>query len=139
MRTSIDGSIEIDVPPAIAYEYWTRIEEFPRFIHVVESVRRLDEKRSVWRVNFGFRAQEWTAEITEVIPDKRRAWRTVKGPVNDGMVNFHQTLDDRTVMTLHLDYEPKGIVQNLGDEFGVVNRVIDRALEQFKEFVEGYG
>ncbi len=138
MRTSIDGSIEIDVSAATAYEYWTRMEEFPRFIEAVESVRRIDEKQSVWRVNFGFRVQEWTAEITEVIPDKRRAWRTVKGPVNDGMVNVHQTLDDRTVVTLHLEYEPEGVVQNLGDELGVVSRVIQRALEQFKDFVEGY-
>ena len=39
-------------------------------------------------------------------------------------------------MTLHLDYEPKGVLQNLGDELGVVSRVIDRALEQFKQFIE---
>jgi len=138
MRTSIDGSIEIDVSGATAYEYWTRVEEFPRFIEAIESVRRIDELRSVWRVNFGFRRQEWTAEITEIIPDKRRAWRALEGQVNAGMVNFHEIADDRTLMTLHLDYEPKGIVQNLGDELGVVSRVIQRALEQFKEFVEGY-
>jgi uncharacterized membrane protein len=137
MRTSIDGSIEIDVSAATAYEYWTRMEEFPRFIEAIESVRRLDERRSVWRVNFGFRRQEWTAEITEIIPDKRRAWRTLSGAANAGMVNFHQTSDDRTLMTLHLDYEPRGVLQNLGDELGVMGRVIQRALEQFKDFVEG--
>jgi uncharacterized membrane protein len=137
MRTSIDGSIEIDVSAATAYEYWTRMEEFPRFIEAIESVRRLDERRSVWRVNFGFRRQEWTAEITEIIPDKRRAWRTLSGAANAGMVNFHQTSDDRTLMTLHLDYEPRGVLQNLGDELGVMSRVIQRALEQFKDFAEG--
>jgi uncharacterized membrane protein len=138
MRTSIDGSIEIDVPAATAYEFWTRIEEFPRFIDPVESVERIDELRSRWRVNFGFRHQEWVAEITEVIPDKRRAWRTLQGSNNAGMVNFHQLSDDRSLMTLHLDYDPKGVLQNLGDELGVVSRVIERALEQFKEFAEGY-
>jgi uncharacterized membrane protein len=138
MRTSIDGSIEIDVPAATAYEFWTRIEEFPRFIDPVESVERIDELRSRWRVNFGFRHQEWVAEITEVIPDKRRAWRTLQGSNNAGMVNFHQISDDRSLMTLHLDYDPKGVLQNLGDELGVVSRVIERALEQFKEFAEGY-
>jgi uncharacterized membrane protein len=78
------------------------------------------------------------AEITEVIPDKRRAWRTLQGSNNAGMVNFHQISDDRSLMTLHLDYDPKGVLQNLGDELGVVSRVIERALEQFKEFAEGY-
>ena len=136
MRTSIDGSIEIDTPASVAYEQWTRIEEFPRFVGAIESVRRIDEKRSRWRVNFGFRKQEWLAEITEVIPNKRRAWRTLEGSNNAGMVNFHAITSDRTLMTLHLDYEPKGMLQNLGDELGVVSRVIQRALEQFKEVAE---
>ena len=138
MGTSIDGSIEIDVSAAATYEYWTRMEDFPRFIDAIESVERIDERRSVWRVNFGFRKQEWTAEITEIIPDKRRAWHSLDGAPNAGMVNFHQTSDDRTLMTLHLDYEPRGVIQNLGDELGVVSRVIQRALEQFKDFVEGH-
>ena len=139
MRTSIDGSIEIEAPAAVAYEQWTRIEEFPRFIGAVDSVRRIDEKRSRWRVNFGYRYQEWVAEITEVIPDRRRAWRTLEGSNNAGMVNFHAIARDLTLMTLHLDYEPRGVLQNLGDELGVVSRVIQRALEQFKEYVEVCG
>jgi uncharacterized membrane protein len=139
MRTSIDGSVEIDASAAAAYACWTRIEEFPSIVDAIELVERIDEKRSRWRVNFGFRHQEWVAEITEVIPDKRRAWRAMQGSANAGMVNFHEIADQRTLMTLHLDYEPKGVLQNLGDELGVVDRVIDRALEQFKDFVEGYG
>ena len=139
MRTSIDGSIEIDVPDSAAYEFWTRIEDFPRFIGPIESVERIDAVRSRWRVNFGFRHEEWTAEITEVIPGKRRSWRTVEGSASAGMVNFHPLPEDRCLMTLHLDYEPKGVVQNLGDELGIVHRVIQHALEQFKDFAEaGY-
>jgi uncharacterized membrane protein len=136
MRTSIDGSIEIDVPASEAYAAWTRIEEFPHFIDSIESVERIDEKRSCWRANFGLRKQEWVAEITEVIPDKRRAWRALQGSSNSGMVNFHGITEDRTLMTLHLDYDPKGVLQNLGDELGIVSRVIGRSLEQFKQFVE---
>ena len=47
MRTSIDGSIEIDVPASTAYEFWTRIEQFPRFIDPVESVERIDEEKAI--------------------------------------------------------------------------------------------
>lgn len=138
MRTSIDGSVEIEVPAPTVYEFWTRIEHFPRFIGALESVERIDEDRSRWRANLGFRRTEWIAEITEVIPEKRRAWRTTEGPFNAGMVNFHALDDDRSLMTLHLDYDPKGLVQNLGDELGVVSRLIYRALDEFKDFVEGY-
>ena len=138
MKSSIDGSIEIDAPAATAYLFWTRIEDFPKFIAPIESVERIDELRSRWRVNFGFRHQEWLAEITEAIPDRRRAWRTQEGAENAGMVNFHPLSDDRSLMTLHLDYEPRGVLQNVGDELGIVSRVIERSLEQFKTFVEDH-
>jgi len=138
MRTCIDGSIEIDVPASEAYARWMRMEDFPRFIDPVEAVERIDEKRSRWRVNFGFRRQQWVAEITEVIPDRRRAWRTLQGPESAGMVNFHPIENGRSLMTLHLDYAPKGVLQNLGDELGVVDRVIQRALEQFKVWAENF-
>jgi uncharacterized membrane protein len=139
MRTSLDASIEIGVPASAAYEFWTSIEDFPRFLGAVESVERIDAQRSRWRVSFGLRPAEWTAEVTEVIPGKRRSWRAVEGLENAGMVNFHPLPEDRCLMTLHVDYEPRGLVQNLGDELGVVQRAIQRALEQFKDFAEaGY-
>ena len=72
MSTSIDGSIEIDVPASTAYDFWTRVEYFPRFIEAVERVERIDELRTRWLVNFGFRKQEWVAEITEVIANAFR-------------------------------------------------------------------
>jgi len=139
MKTSIDGSVEIGVPASTAYDFWTRIEQFPRFIASVEVVERIDQDRSRWRANLGFRRIEWVAEITEVIPEKRRAWRTTEGPFNAGMVNFHDLDHASSLMTLHLEYDPKGVIQNLGDELGVVGRVVDRALEEFKNFVEAYG
>ena len=71
--------------------------------------------------------------------DQDGAWRAVSGSANAGMVNFDQISEDQTLMTLHLDYEPKGVLQNLGDELGLMDRVIQRALEQFMDFVEGYG
>lgn len=138
MKTSIDGSVEIEVTASTAYDFWTRIEHFPHFIGAIESVERIDADRSRWRANLGFRRTEWIAQITEVIPEKRRAWRTIKGPFNAGMVNFHVLDRESSLMTLHLDYEPKGVLQNLGDEFGVMSRVVDHALDEFKAFVEGY-
>ena len=38
MKSSIDGSIEIDVPAGTAYLFWTRIEDFPKFIAPIEAV-----------------------------------------------------------------------------------------------------
>ena len=39
-------------------------------------------------------------------------------------------------MILHLDYDPEGITENLGDAFGVVSARVAGDLKRFKEFIE---
>ena len=40
---------------------------------------------------------------------------------------------------LQLEYEPEGVVENVGDAIGVVSRRVAGDLERFKEFIEGRG
>jgi hypothetical protein len=40
---------------------------------------------------------------------------------------------------LQLDYEPEGIVENVGDMLGVVSRRVRGDLQRFKEFIEARG
>ena len=40
---------------------------------------------------------------------------------------------------LQLDYEPEGVVENVGDFLGVVSRRSQGDLERFKEFIERRG
>src|SRR5882724_9716469 len=51
-RSSIEESIEIDVPVTTAYNQWTQFEEFPRFMDSVQEVRQLDDTHLHWRANF---------------------------------------------------------------------------------------
>ncbi len=134
--TILDGSIEIDAPARFVYEQWSKFENFPGFAAMVERIDPIDSRRSVWRVNLGGRHEEWEAEITEMIPGKRIAWRSRTGSINSGVVNFHETAEAACAVTLHLQYDPHGIIEILGDELGVVQRLVERFLDQFKEFVE---
>ena len=52
----------------VAYQQWTRFEEFPQFMEGVEEVRRLDAKRLHWVANIGGTRKEWDAQITEEVP-----------------------------------------------------------------------
>jgi hypothetical protein len=40
---------------------------------------------------------------------------------------------------LQLDYEPEGLVENIGDMVGVVSAHVRSNLERFKEFIESRG
>ena len=69
--STIEQSIDVNVPVHTAYNQWTQFEEFPRFMEGVEEVRQLDERRLHWRATIGSRVEEWDAVITEQHPDGR--------------------------------------------------------------------
>src|SRR5919112_2756568 len=46
--STIEQSIELDVPVQTAYNQWTQFEDFPRFMDGVEQVRQLDDRHLHW-------------------------------------------------------------------------------------------
>jgi uncharacterized membrane protein len=136
---SIEKSIEVDVPVRTAYNQWTQFESFPRFMEGVEEVRQVDDKRLHWRAEIGGKTEEWDAEIVEQVPDTRIAWRSISGATNAGRVNFDHVNPTRTRVNLHLEYEPQGAMESIGDALGFVSRRAENDLEKFKEFVEQHG
>jgi len=118
----VEKSVEVEVPVRAAYNQWTQFEEFPRFMQGVESVTQLDDKRLRWRAEIGGKVVEWDAEIFEQIPDRRIAWRSVVGELNTGMVNFEPLAENRTRVSVKINYKPEGTMEKLGSALGVVSQ-----------------
>lgn len=137
--TSIVKTIDVNVPVRTAYNQWTQFETFPAFMEGVKEVQQLDDRRLHWDAEIGGREEAWYAEITEQIPDTRIAWRSVSGAPNAGAVTFHRLSDETTRVTVQIDYEPQGVIENLGDILGVLSRRVEGDLERFKEFIEHRG
>ncbi len=135
---TIEKSIDVDVPARVAYNQWTQFEEFPRFMEGVEDVRQVDDTHLRWVADVGGRKKEWTARITEQIPDQRIAWRSEGGDANGGVVTFHKLDDNRSRMMLQLEYEPDGI-ESIGDKLGFMSRRVQGDVERFKKFIEARG
>jgi uncharacterized membrane protein len=137
--STIEQSIDVNVPVRTAYNQWTQFEEFPRFMEGVKEVRQLDDKRLHWRATIGGKEEEWDAEITEQIPDKRIAWKNTTGATNAGVVTFHRLDDNQTRIMLQVEYDPQGMVENVGDMLGVVSARVRGDLRRFKDFIESRG
>jgi uncharacterized membrane protein len=136
---SIEKHIDVHVPVSVAYNQWTQFEEFPRFMEGVKSVKQLDDKRLHWVATITGKEEEWDAEITEQTPDQRVAWTNTSGARNAGVVTFHHIDDNTTRVMLMMDYEPHGVVENVGSALGFVSRRVEGDLERFKEFIESRG
>src|SRR4051795_9203028 len=107
--STIEESIEIDVPVSTAYNQWTQFEEFPAFMEGVESVQQQDDTHLHWVAEIGGVRREWDAEVTEQHPDERVAWRSTSGTSNAGVVTFHKLDSAKTKVMLQLDVDPEGV------------------------------
>jgi uncharacterized membrane protein len=135
---TIEQSIDVNVPVPTAYNQWTQFEEFPRFMEGVKEVRQLDDKHLHWRAEVAGKDKEWEAEIVKQIPDQKIAWRAQAGDWTAGAVDF-EPHDGYTRITLRLDYDPEGVVENVADALGIVSARVKGDLQRFKEFIESRG
>ena len=132
-------SIDVKVPVSTAYNQWTQFEEFPHFMEGVKSVTQTDDTHLHWVAEVGGAEKEWDAEITEQHPDERVAWNATSGAENAGVVTFHRIDDETSRVTLQMDVDPEGLVENVGTALGFLDRRVKGDLERFKEFIESRG
>ena len=129
-------SIDVAAPVRVAYNQWTQFEEFPKFMEGVEVVNQLTDALLHWRVEIAGVGREFDSLITEQTPDHRIAWKTTTGADHAGVVTFHKIDDETTRITLQLDYDPDGFLENVADRLGFVSNRIKGDLERFKELIE---
>ena len=137
--STVEESIDVNVPVRTAYNQWTQFEQFPQFMEGVEEIRQLDDTHTHWRTKIAGVEREFDAEITEQHPDHRVAWRSTGGTDNAGVVTFHRLDDATTRVMVQLDTEPEGIVEQAGDKLGLVKRRVKGDLDRFKELIEAHG
>ena len=137
--STIQQSIDVEVPVSTAYNQWTQFESFPQFMDGVDQVRQLTDTRTHWTISLAGVKREFDAEITEQEPDQRIAWRSVDGTGHAGVVTFHKLDDTKTRVMLQIDTEPEGLVEKAGDAVGLTNLNAKGDLARFKTFIEERG
>lgn len=135
----VQESIVVEAPLRAVYNQWTQFESYPQFMDGVQEVTQLDDRRLRWKASIGGRDAEWEAEIQEQVPDEKIIWRSTEGDTNAGLVSFTEVEPMRTEVHLEMSYEPEGLVENVGDALGLVERRVKGDLERFRDFIEERG
>jgi uncharacterized membrane protein len=135
----ITESIDVAVPVSTVSNQWTQFEEFPRFMGGVQSVQQLDDTHLRWIAKTGGKHEEWEAEITEQHADERVAWKAIGGKGNAGVVTFHRLNDGETRVTVQMDWQPEGVIENVGTALGLDDHQVSKDLDRFKELIESRG
>jgi uncharacterized membrane protein len=109
-RLRVWQSTTINLPIDQVYEFWRNLENLPRFVRHLESVQRLDDRRSHWRATGpGGISVEWDSESLEELQEERIVWRSVEGSVvqTGGTVRFGRAPGARgTEIHVRLHYTP---------------------------------
>ncbi len=137
--STIDESIEVDVPVSTAYNQWTQFEEFPLFMEGVDDVQQRDDTRLHWVATIGGRTAEWDAKILEQHPDKQISWISEDGKKTRGTVTFEPIGESKALIRLSMSYQAQGPVEQLGSAAGLDAMRVRGDLGRFKSLIESRG
>jgi uncharacterized membrane protein len=131
----VQRTLTIRRSPQDLYAFWRDVENTPRYIPLIQSVHKIDEKRSHWIATSptGQRL-EWDAEITQDQPGRLIAWQVSGDKVTlgeGGRISFREAPRQRgTIVTLEVDFAGhKGLQNTL--EIPLLGRVTGLFLESW--------
>jgi len=137
--STIDESIEVDVPVSTSYNQWTQFEEFPLFMEGVDDVQQRDDTRLHWVATIGGHTVEWDAKILEQHPDKQISWISEDGKKTRGTVSFEPVGEGKTLIRLSMSYQAEGALEQIGSAAGLDAKRVRGDLKRFKDLIESRG
>ncbi len=138
----VQKTININAPVERVFEFWTNYQNFPNFMSNVREVIPDGQGRSHWVVaGPGGVPVEWTAEITEMVPNELLVWRCIDGSAitHTGVIHFEPNRDIGTTVRIKLWYRPlAGVIgHTLARLFGSDPKSeMDADLVRMKTFIE---
>ena len=135
-RMPVQQSMDVAVPLSIAYNQWTQFEEYPNFMHRVDSASQDDEGHVTFTEKMWNFSRDFKAEIVEQRPDERIVWRSVNGLKHAGVVTFHELAPRLTRIEVTVDFKPAGFFEKIGRGARFSKRAIRADMHRFKAYVE---
>ena len=120
-------SIVVKVPVERAYQEWARVEDLPKFITPLQSVRRIDDTQFSYTWHRDGEERQGTLHIVLQIPCRRIAWRILSNPLMSGVVSFDRRSKQETEVTLkiHSVCDPLSLSLRLEDYLGNFKRLVE--------------
>lgn len=135
-RMPIQQSVDVAVPISEAYKQWTDYEEWPKFMHRVDSVQQKDDSTISFSTKVWGITKEFEAEILDKKRDERIEWHTEQGLAHSGVVTFHKLAPRLTRIEVSMDVKPDSLLEKAGRGMRFTKRAVRGDLHRFKAFVE---
>jgi uncharacterized membrane protein len=134
-RMPIQQSMDIGAPLKTVYNEWTQFEEWPDFMHRLESVNQEDEAHLTFKAKIWGKSKEFKAEIEEQLPDERIKWNVTEGMTHSGVVTFSELAPNLTHVELNMDVQPGSLVEKAARGMRHIKRAVRADMHRFKAHV----
>ncbi|WP_407554887.1 SRPBCC family protein [Streptomyces sp. Pv4-95] len=136
MSSSLLETVDIKAPVAVSWALWSDVTLWPKFLSHVRAVQPIDEHHFAWQLSLPGADKEFVAELTEVVPEDRIAWKTTQGVHHAGVVTFHRLSAETSRVALQIEYEPEGFVEHLGAITNLDSALTNYDLGEFQKLAE---
>ncbi len=140
----VTRTITVDRAPQDVYRFWRNLENLPKFMEHVQSIRVIDYRRSHWVVKGPAGSDvEWTAQILTDRENSLISWESLPGAEvqNAGSVRFEPVNNGlSTEVKVSMQYlPPAGVIgATVAKLFGEApDQQLEEDLERFKELLAG--
>jgi uncharacterized membrane protein len=130
--------IEVDAPIDLVWNLWSDLEQMPRWMKWIDSVKVLEEnpELSRWKLASGNFKFTWLSRILKVVPHQIIQWESVDGLPNRGAVRFYDR-HTSSIVKLTVAYAIPGILGQIMDNLflgRIVESTLYADLERFKDY-----
>jgi uncharacterized membrane protein len=130
--------IEIDAPIEFVWELWSDLEQMPRWMKWIDSVKVLEENPDLsrWKLASGGFEFTWLSRILKIVPNQLIQWESVDGLPNRGAIRFYDRRNS-SIVRLTASYAIPGFLGKLMDNLflgRIVESTLQADLERFKEY-----
>lgn len=141
-NVNIRTSITIDKPVGEVYEFWRKLENLPKFMKHLESVKQTNKITSEWKAKgpAGIGSLTWKAQILMDEKDKMLSWHSLPESAvdNAGKVYF-KDLGGSTEIDVTISYHaPLGVAGETAAKLlnPLFERIVKNDIESLKIYLE---
>ncbi|MGF1458776.1 MAG: SRPBCC family protein [Leptolyngbyaceae cyanobacterium] len=131
--------IEVDAPVALSWELWSDLQQMPRWMKWIESVKILEDEPNLsrWKLAAGGFEFTWLSQITKLVENQLIQWEAVDGLPNRGAIRFYDH-KDKSAVKLTVAYSIPSFLGKLMDNLflgRIVESTLEADLKRFQTYV----
>ena len=131
----LNKTISIDRPLSAVYNEWLRFEDFSQFMCGAKEVETPGSTQQQWDSVLDEQDLSLDEANDELNSYKKISWKSQAYAAN-GEIMFQELERDKTQVLFHLEYDPKGIIYDIGEAMLKVSNKVEGDLTKFKNHME---